>query len=98
MTRLAARWALLALVAGCTLPGQAHELDVNQASAKELARLPGISAADAQRIVANRPYYQPEDILQRAVLTPAQYDRIRDRLVFGPPAMPGYLDWVPPEP
>lgn len=93
---------LLAL-AGCGWYGRppasvATVLDVNQAPAGALATLPTLGPDDAERIVAARPYYAKEELLRRHILSQRQYDAVRDHLVVGPPAAPGYLQWVPPEP
>jgi DNA uptake protein ComE-like DNA-binding protein len=71
---------------------------VNNASVQELRNLPGVSSADADRIVSNRPYYANADLVQRGILTPGQYEVLHDRLVVGPPGKPAYLEWAPPTP
>jgi DNA uptake protein ComE-like DNA-binding protein len=57
-----------------------HPLDLNRATRSELASLPGISAAQADRIIENRPYGAPDDLLHRRILTQREFDRIADRL------------------
>ncbi|GEM_PF-2055269 len=73
-------------------------LDANEAPPEALAALPTLGPDDAERIVAARPYYAKEDLLRRHLLSQRQYDAVRDHIVVGPPAAPGYLRWVPPEP
>jgi hypothetical protein len=73
-------------------------VDINQAPADALAKLPTLGPDDAERIVAARPYYATEDLLRRHILSQRQYEAVRAHLVVGPPAAPGYLRWVPPEP
>ena len=86
---------------GCSAVRLGHEanaVDVNHADAAALAGLPGLGPADADRIVAGRPYAAKEDLLRRHILDPHQYDAV-DRYVFvGPPGMPDYLRDVPPLP
>lgn len=55
-------------------------VDVNHASAAQLAALPGITPAAAKRIVSGRPYASPAELASRGLLTQAEYDRLQSRL------------------
>ena len=55
-------------------------VDLNHASAAELEALPGIEARTARRIVAARPYSDPDELWKRHLVTRAEFDRIEDRL------------------
>ena len=55
-------------------------LDVNHATLAELERLPGVHAAAAHRIMAERPFHHADDLRKRGILTHAEYDRIADRI------------------
>jgi DNA uptake protein ComE-like DNA-binding protein len=55
-------------------------LDLNTASKDDLTTLPGITAADADRIVDGRPYDAPIDLVDRRILSKAKYDQIADRV------------------
>jgi len=55
-------------------------LDLNSASKEDLMALPGINAADADKIIAARPYDSPNDLLSRRILTKAKFDPIADRV------------------
>jgi hypothetical protein len=59
-------------------------LDLNRASAAELAKLPGLSADDAQRIVAGRPYLSKTDLATRHILPTGVYLAIRRSVVALP--------------
>jgi competence protein ComEA len=59
-------------------------LDVNRASAPELARLPGIGRALAARIVQARPFEAIEDLARVRGLRPATLERVRPRLAVLP--------------
>lgn len=59
----------------------AKRIDINSASAAQLATLPGISLADAQRIVAGRPYLSKTDLATRKVLPEGLYIQNKDRIV-----------------
>ena len=90
MTRLSALAVALALL---VLPACAQNprsssparntslVDLNRATAAQLQRLPGITAAQARRIIANRPYKVKHELETRKILPPAVYARIRDRVI-----------------
>jgi len=42
--------------------------------------LPNVSFAEAERIIAGRPYERPEELVSRHVLSKKEYDRISDLL------------------
>jgi DNA uptake protein ComE-like DNA-binding protein len=52
--------------------------DLNSASQATLARLPGLSDADATRIVANRPYGNVSGLRRKNVLGERKYEGIQD--------------------
>ncbi len=53
-----------------------NKVDLNNATKNQLMALPGITETAADRIIANRPYAAPEDLVKKKVLTPHEYDRI----------------------
>jgi DNA uptake protein ComE-like DNA-binding protein len=55
-------------------------LDLNHSSKDELASLPGITSTEADRIINNRPYDDPSQLVTRHVVSKSQYDRISDRV------------------
>ena len=52
-------------------------VELNSAGQKRLAALPGLTVQDADRIIANRPYNKPHDLVAKGVLTQSQLDKIR---------------------
>jgi DNA uptake protein ComE-like DNA-binding protein len=56
-------------------------VDINSAGEVRLTALPGITAARARRIIENRPYAAPHDLVSKGVLTRAEYDRISSLIV-----------------
>jgi hypothetical protein len=56
-------------------------LDLNAATKGDLESLPGLSADDAERILAARPYSAPDDLVKRHILSQGQFDRVSDRVV-----------------
>ena len=61
--------------------GRASTIDLNVATAAQLQTLPGITAAYARRIIANRPYKVKHELETRKILPAAVYARIRDRVI-----------------
>ena len=59
-------------------------LDVNHASAPELARLPGIGSALATRIVQARPFASLDDLARVPGLRRATLERVRPLLLAQP--------------
>jgi DNA uptake protein ComE-like DNA-binding protein len=53
-------------------------LNLNTATKDELLRLPGISSVEADRIIAERPYHEPDELVSRHILPKSEYDRIAD--------------------
>jgi DNA uptake protein ComE-like DNA-binding protein len=68
------------------LPVQ-YYIDLNSASRKELMTLPGVDAAQADRIVTGRPYLSKTDLVTKDVLPLGPFLSLR-RLVVALPATP----------
>ncbi|MBV8114841.1 MAG: helix-hairpin-helix domain-containing protein [Silvibacterium sp.] len=60
---------------------RAGTVDINSASATDLQSLPGVSAARARRIIDNRPYSSPHDLVSKGVVSEAEYSRISGNVV-----------------
>lgn len=65
------------VVEGLTRKGP---LDINKVSEKDLAQLPSVTPAQAQAIVAGRPYDNTAQLVKRHILTKAQYEKIRAQI------------------
>ncbi len=57
-----------------------EKVDVNHATREQLLALPGMDGEQADRIMVNRPYHQPDDLLRRHLLNREEYERISGRL------------------
>jgi DNA uptake protein ComE-like DNA-binding protein len=55
-------------------------ININKAPREDLLTLPGINEHYADRIIAERPFANAHDLVTRRVLSPAEYDKIRDRV------------------
>jgi len=80
----------LALPAAAAAPQPAaggEKININTASADDLASLPGIGPSYAQRIVEyrekNGPFHKVEDLLNVRGIGEKTFERIRDRLTLG---------------
>jgi DNA uptake protein ComE-like DNA-binding protein len=57
-----------------------NPLDLNTATKEQLQSLPGITATEADRVIAGRPYDDPNDLVKRHILPKTEYDKIADRV------------------
>jgi DNA uptake protein ComE-like DNA-binding protein len=57
------------------------KLDINTASEAELKALPGIGDAYAKKIVDNRPYKRKDEIVKKAGVPQATYDKIKEQII-----------------
>ena len=61
-------------------------LDINSATLEQLQKLPGIGAAYSKKIIENRPYNGKDDIVAKAGVPQATYDKIKDMIIAKKPA------------
>ncbi|MFZ0862129.1 MAG: helix-hairpin-helix domain-containing protein [Candidatus Sulfotelmatobacter sp.] len=55
-------------------------LDLNTATKEQLLSLPGVTTAEANRVIAGRPYSSPGEVVQRRIMPKIEYDKIADRV------------------
>ena len=55
-------------------------LDLNTATREQLLSLPGVTAAEATRVIAGRPYNDPGEVVTRHIMPKTEYDKIADRV------------------
>ena len=58
-------------------------LDLNAATKEQLLSLPGITSAEANRVIAGRPYSDPGELVKRRIMSKVEYDKIADRVTAG---------------
>ena len=59
----------------------ADKLDINTASEEELAALQGIGEARAKSIIRGRPWGAKDELVDRGILPPATYDKIKEEII-----------------
>lgn len=60
-------------------------VDLNSASKKDLAALPGIGPDYAQSIIDARPFGSKQDLLKKKLIPQETYDKIQDRVTANGP-------------
>lgn len=55
-------------------------LNLNTATREQLITLPSVTGAEADKMIAGRPYDNPGQLVTRRILSKAKYDKIADRL------------------
>jgi len=68
---------------------QAPLVDINSASRQQLKKLPGIGNAEADRIVAGRPYLSKADLVSSKAIPAGTYLSIKHSIIAKPPKKPG---------
>jgi DNA uptake protein ComE-like DNA-binding protein len=56
-------------------------VDINSASREQLKKLPGIGDAEADRIIAGRPYLSKAHLQTRKIVSPMVYQGLRESVV-----------------
>ena len=56
-------------------------VDLNSATAAELKGLPGVSDADAAKIIQGRPYTDKNQLVAKKAVSEATYEKIKDHVV-----------------
>ena len=62
-------------------PAKTKPVDINSASKAELKKLAGIGEAEADRIIAGRPYLSKAHLVTRKVIPHGVYEQIRKQII-----------------
>ena len=55
-------------------------LDLNHATREQVMSLPGMTARQAEAVIAGRPYSDPKELVTRRIVPQSEYDKISDRV------------------
>ncbi len=58
-----------------------EKLDINSASAEQLAQLKGIGPVRAEAIIKGRPYKGKDELPRRKIIPKSVYDQIKDDII-----------------
>ena len=64
---------------------KASTVDINTATAAELKALPGMTEADAAKLMQARPYRDVNELVSKKVVSEAAFAKIKDRITAGHP-------------
>ena len=56
-------------------------MDINSATARQLATLDGIGDVRSKAIIKGRPYSGKDDLVNKKILTQDVYDKIKDKII-----------------
>jgi DNA uptake protein ComE-like DNA-binding protein len=56
-------------------------VDINSATENQLTTLPGVGNDEAGKIIQNRPYDTPHDLVKKGVMDQGTFDKISNRVV-----------------
>ena len=59
----------------------AEPMDINSATAKQLATLDGIGDARSAAMVKGRPYNGKDDLVNKKIIPQDVYDKIKDKII-----------------
>ena len=60
-------------------------IDINSASSQQLKTLPGITAAEVEKLIAGRPYGSKSQLVSRGIVSEATYQGLRPQIVAKQP-------------
>jgi len=63
------------------IPAPEDRVDINHASLEQLSKVPGMTQTWAARIIRFRPYRTKVDLVDKGILTPEVYERVKEYII-----------------
>ncbi|MFW5703169.1 MAG: ComEA family DNA-binding protein, partial [Candidatus Dojkabacteria bacterium] len=60
----------------------AEKVNLNTATQSELESLPGVGPATSEKIIQNRPYSTPEDLMDVSGIGEATFAKLKDQITI----------------
>ena len=57
-----------------------QSVDLNSATKQQLLKLPGVTPEEADRVIAGRPYSEPDELVTKHILPKTEYEKIKSRI------------------
>jgi competence protein ComEA len=72
----------LAVTQSSAGPSRPHYylLDINRATVEQLKAIPEIGEVYADKIIQSRPYQRKDELVEKGIIPPAIYDKIKDKI------------------
>jgi DNA uptake protein ComE-like DNA-binding protein len=80
---------------GYTQTNPSGKVDLNKATKEELQTLPGVDENTAQKIIDNRPYSNPKDLVKKGVVSKSEFKHIKKQVTAKKPSS-GYQQQTNP--
>lgn len=60
------------------LSTHSQKININSASPKELEDLPGVGKSTVEKIISQRPYAKPQELVEKKILKQSAFEKIKD--------------------
>jgi DNA uptake protein ComE-like DNA-binding protein len=78
--RISAVLATFILSTPVVVSAQSEPVDINSASAEQLAKVPGMTEGLALMVMGGRPYQSTQELVTRQIVTKEQFEQMKDAI------------------